>query len=156
MTMSLLSNPQYPWAQERLLAVHSKESDLTLFIPVLTSCGHLFLNKLLIRWSCKSSNVPTSWPTRRSMSSRFQGFCFLGIVLFFQVLNYTTQSSLVAGPSKTYKISWYLWGLQFKPQNGVCLGGLGVRKKLYLGKPLTFILKEGAEVHWDPPMAQAY
>lgn len=125
MIMSLLSSPQYLWRQEILLAVHRKESYLTLFTPVLTSCGAVLLNELLIRWSYKSSNVPTSWPTCKSTSSRFQDFYFLGIVLCSQVLNYTTQDSLMASPSRSYRSSWYLWGFQFKPQTGVYLGGWG-------------------------------
>ena len=50
-------------------------------MPVLTACGALPLNELLIRWSYKSSNISPSWPACQSMSSRFQYFCFLGIVL---------------------------------------------------------------------------
>lgn len=78
---------------ERLLTVQSKESFMTLFIPLLTSWGILLLNKFLIRLSYKSSNVQTSWPTCKSMSSRFTGFYFLGIFLFSQILNYTIDGS---------------------------------------------------------------
>lgn len=43
-----------------------KESYLNLLTPVLTVCRTLFLNKFLIQWSCKDSNVLIPLPKWRS------------------------------------------------------------------------------------------